>query len=115
LKSSAAALLRLFLRNLNRALGSCIPGVKEDIYFWYLLDERGVLLHQQKQANSDGEVFIPIIRFSRQVDQRLQGRLIRKPVRTLLLFELQRNNETRDRKGFEPRLNGPIDSPLTAV
>jgi adenylate cyclase class 1 len=77
---------------------------KEDIYFWYLLDERGVLLHQQQQSNSDGEVLIPIIRFLRQVDQRLQGRLIRKRARTLLLFELQRNNETNEFELIPKRL-----------
>jgi adenylate cyclase class 1 len=72
---------------------------KEDSYFWYLLDERGVLLHQQQKANSDSEVLLPVIRFLRQVDQRLQGRLVRKRARTLLLFELKRNNETTE---FEP-------------
>ena len=72
---------------------------KEDSYFWYLLDEHGVLLHQQQKANSDSEVLIPIIRFLRQVDQRMQGRLVRKRARTLSLFELKRNNETTE---FEP-------------
>jgi adenylate cyclase class 1 len=72
---------------------------KEDSYFWYLLDERGVLFHQKQKANSDSEVLLPIIRFLRQVDQRLQGRLVRKRARTLLLFELKRNNETNE---FEP-------------
>ncbi|MGK0248705.1 MAG: adenylate cyclase class 1 [Oleispira sp.] len=72
---------------------------KEDSYFWYLLDEHGVLLHQQQKASSDSEVLLPIIRFLRQVDKRLQGRLVRKRARKLLLFELQRNNETTE---FEP-------------
>ena len=72
---------------------------KEESYYWYLLDERGVLLHQQQQAKSDSEVLIPIIRFLRQVDQRMQGRLVRKRARTLLLFELKRNNVTTE---FEP-------------
>jgi adenylate cyclase class 1 len=72
---------------------------KEDSYFWYLLDERGVLLHQQQKASSDSEVLLPIIRFLRQVDKRLQGRSVRKRARRLLLFELQRNNETTE---FEP-------------
>ena len=72
---------------------------KEDTCFYYLLDERGVLLHQQQQAQSDSEVLIPIIRFLRQVDQRMQGQLLRQRARPILLFELKRNNETTE---FEP-------------
>jgi adenylate cyclase class 1 len=67
-----------------------------DNYYWYLLDERGVLLHQQQKAQSDSEVLIPIIRFLRQVDQRMQGRLIRQRARPLLMFELIRNNITTE-------------------
>lgn len=69
---------------------------KDDAYFWYLIDEHGVLLHQQQQANTDSEVLIPIIRFLRQVDQRMQGRLIRKRARSLFLFELKRDNKTTE-------------------
>lgn len=69
---------------------------KEESYFWYLLDERGVLLHQQQKAGSDSEVLIPIIRFLRQVDQRMQGRLIRQHARPLYMFELERNNESTE-------------------
>lgn len=72
---------------------------KDGVYYYYLLDERGVLLHQQQQANSDSEVLIPIIRFLRQVDQRMQGQLLRRRARPILLFELKRNNETAE---FEP-------------
>ena len=72
---------------------------KEDSYFWYLLDEQGVLLHQQQKASSNTEVLMPIIRFLRQVDQRMQGRLIRANARPILLFELVRNKETTE---FEP-------------
>jgi adenylate cyclase class 1 len=72
---------------------------KEDSYFWYLLDEQGVLLHQQQKASSNTEVLMPIIRFLRQVDQRMQGRLIRANARPILLFELIRNKETTE---FEP-------------
>ncbi len=77
---------------------------KEDSYFWYLLDERGVLLHQQQQANSDSEVLIPIIRFLRQVDQRMQGRLVRQRARPILLYELKRNNETAEFEQLARRL-----------
>ena len=69
---------------------------RDESYFWYLLDERGVLLHQQQKAHSDSEVLIPIIRFLRQVDQRMQGRLVRKRARPLLMFELKRNNESAE-------------------
>ena len=72
---------------------------KDDTYFCYLLDERGVLFHQQQQAQSDSEVLIPIIRFLRQVDQRMQGELLRRRARPILLFELKRCNETGE---FEP-------------
>lgn len=65
---------------------------KDNRYFWYLLDENGVLLHRQQNAQSDSEVLIPIIRFLRQVDQRLQGRLVRQRARPLLVFELQRKS-----------------------
>jgi adenylate cyclase class 1 len=72
---------------------------KEDSYFWYLLDEQGILLHQQQKASSNTEVLMPIIRFLRQVDQRMQGRLIRANARPILLFELVRNKETTE---FDP-------------
>lgn len=72
---------------------------KENMYFYYLLDERGVLLHQQQSAQSDSEVLIPIIRFLRQVDQRMQGQLLRQRARPILLFELKRNTQTAE---FEP-------------
>mgnify|MGYP000005834059 FL=1 len=72
---------------------------KENTYFYYLLDERGVLLHQQQQAQSDSEVVIPIIRFLRQIDQRMQGQFLRQRARPILLFELKRNNESTE---FEP-------------
>lgn len=72
---------------------------KDETYFYYLLDERGVLLHQQQQAQTNSEVIIPIIRFLRQVDQRMQGELLRQRARPILLFELKRNNESAE---FEP-------------
>lgn len=65
---------------------------KDGLYFWYLVDEKGVLLHRQQQANADSEVLIPIIRFLRQVDQRMQGRLIRQHPRPILVYELERFN-----------------------
>lgn len=65
---------------------------KDERYFWYLVDEHGVLLHKQQQASSDSEVLIPIIRFLRQVDQRMQGRLIRQHARPLFMYELHRRN-----------------------
>jgi adenylate cyclase class 1 len=87
---------------------------KEDSYFWYLLDERGVLLHQQQKAKSDSEVLMPIIRFLRQVDQRMQGRLVRKRARTLSLFELQRSNKTTE---FEliPRRLPPLQEQTSQI
>ncbi|MEH6450676.1 MAG: class I adenylate cyclase [Oleispira sp.] len=69
---------------------------KEENYFWYLLDEHGVLLHQQQKASSDSEVLIPVIRFLRQVDQRMQGRLVRQRSRPLLMYELTRNSESAE-------------------
>ncbi len=77
---------------------------REESYFWYLLDENGVLLHQQQKAHSDSEVLIPVIRFLRQVDQRMQGRLIRQRARPLLLFELKRNNITAEFERSSRRL-----------
>jgi len=77
---------------------------KEDRYFWYLLDERGVLLHQQQKAKSDSEVLIPIIRFLRQVDQRMQGRLIRQRARPLQMFELKLNSVSAEFERIPRRL-----------
>ncbi len=77
---------------------------KDNHYFWYLLDERGALLHQQQKANSDSEVLIPIIRFLRQVDQRMQGRLVRQRARPLFMFELKRNNESAEFERIPRRL-----------
>jgi adenylate cyclase class 1 len=87
---------------------------KDDVYFYYLLDERGVLLHQQQQAQSDSEVLMPIIRFLRQVDQRMQGQLLRQRARPILLFELKRNNETTE---FEPhsRRLPPLQSQTSQI
>jgi adenylate cyclase class 1 len=77
---------------------------RDESYFWYLLDEQGVLLHQQQQADTDSEVLIPIIRFLRQVDQRMQGRMVRKRARPLLLFELKRNSESAEFEHVQRRL-----------
>ena len=87
---------------------------KDNTYFYYLLDERGVLLHQQQQAESDSEVLIPIIRFLRQVDQRMQGQLLRQRARPILLFELKRNTETAE---FEPhsRRLPPLQSQTSQI
>ena len=73
---------------------------KEQRYFWYIVDENGVLLHRQQQANCDSEVLIPIIRFLRQVDQRMQGRLVRQRARPLFMYELHRLSLSAE---FEPR------------
>jgi adenylate cyclase class 1 len=91
--------LKAIFKNPNPGAWQLYFWRKEDCYFWYLLDERGVLYHQQQKASSDSEVLLPVIRFLRQVDKRLQGRSVRKRTRKLLLFELQRNNETTE---FEP-------------
>ena len=92
---------------------------KEESYFWYLLDERGRLLHQQQRANTDSEVLIPIIRFLRQIDQRMQGRMVRKRARSLLLFELKRNNESTEfepiRKRLPPRQEQVSQIQLNAI
>jgi len=87
---------------------------KESTYFYYLIDERGILLHQQQQAKSDSEVLIPIIRFLRQVDQRMQGQLLRQRARPILLFELKRNSETTE---FEPhsRRLPPLQSQTSQI
>ena len=77
---------------------------KEKRYFWYLLDENGVLLHRQQHAQSDSEVLIPIIRFLRQVDQRLQGRLVRQRARPLYMFELHRKSITAEYERIPRRL-----------
>lgn len=87
---------------------------KSGLYFWYLVDEHGVLLHRQQHANSDSEVLIPIIRFLRQVDQRMQRRLIRQHARPIQMYELQRYSLN---SGFErkPKRLPPLQEQTSSI
>lgn len=64
--------------------------VTETTLYFYALDEKGALLHQQwPRANALSQLR-NVIRFLHQLDQRWQGQQGRLNQRTLLLYELRR-------------------------
>jgi len=77
---------------------------KEEVWYCYLLDEKGVLLHQQQSAESSNEILIPVIRFMRQADQRQQLQQQRNKARPILLFELKLNPESGEFQRHARRL-----------
>jgi len=77
---------------------------KDGIWYWYLVDEKGCLLHQQQAADNSSEILIPLIRFMRQLDQRFQLQSRRQKARPILLFELKLSPESGEFQRHARRL-----------
>ncbi|MAS25670.1 MAG: hypothetical protein CMI03_00250 [Oceanospirillaceae bacterium] len=65
---------------------------REGRLFFYFIDEKGALLHQQwpDQEGSSEYWLRPVLRFLRQVDERWVRKSSREQMRKILLFELKR-------------------------
>ena len=71
---------------------------KEGRVYFYCLDEKGALLHQQWPDNGDSAMpvpwLLPLLRFMRQLDQRWQRLNGRTQERKILLWELRRKPQS---------------------
>lgn len=71
---------------------------KEGRLYFYFLDEKGALLHQQWPDSAQGSQhwLLPQLRFLRQADQRWQVHDGRTQLRKIMLYELRRKAQTYD-------------------
>ena len=85
--------LRLIYQHARAGIWQLFYWRKGNKFFFYLLDDKGALLHQQWHDDEGVRRLLPIIRFLRQLDQRWLaqqgGNSNRSQARTLLLFEIR--------------------------
>lgn len=92
--------LRLIYERARPAIWQLFYWQKNDNFFFYLLDEKGALLHQQWPVEDAHHRLTVIIRFLRQLDQRWLAEQIltthRHQLRRIVLFEIRQQNKSFD-------------------
>src|SRR5690606_26588499 len=90
--------LRLIFAHSKPALWQLFYWRKDGRLYFYFLDEKGALLHQQWQDPTTQPVqppwLLPLLRFLRQLDQRWQRLNGRSQERKILLWELRRKPQS---------------------
>ncbi len=92
--------LRLIYQRARAGVWQLFYWKKDEQFFFYLLDDRGALLHQQWSEADGKHRLIAAIRFLRQLDQRwlaqLPGSKVRQQQRNILLFEIRQKEQSFD-------------------
>lgn len=90
--------IRLIYQRARAGIWQLFYWRKDDKFFFYLLDDKGALLHQQWHDDEGVRRLVPMVRFLRQLDQRwlaqLPGHAPRRQQRTLLLFEIRNKKQS---------------------
>lgn len=97
--------LRLIFEQSRSGLWQLFYWRKDGRLFFYFLDEKGALLHQQwPDTGNSGQWLLPLVRFLRQLDQRWQQQSGRVQPRKLMLYELRRKPQSYEFEMVRRRL-----------
>lgn len=92
--------VRLILQSSQRGQWQLFFWLYEGNFYIYFLDEKGALLHQQWPLEPNQKLIehylLPLIRFIKQIDHRLQRQTGRSNERKLILYEVKRKTLSYD-------------------
>ncbi|MCD8522436.1 MAG: class I adenylate cyclase [Saccharospirillaceae bacterium] len=97
--------LRLIFDKSRSGLWQLFYWRKDERVYFYFLDEKGALLHQQwPDSGNSSHWLLPLVRFLRQLDQRWQQQTGRTQARKLMVFELRRKAQSYEFEMVRRRL-----------